>query len=128
MANGKVLRDHRFENIWIQPAAGDAGGALGAALAAYHQFLNRPRQIESQDLMRGSYLGPSFSQRDIESRLAAVGARFEICDEETLLNASAEALSPARLWAGFGADEIGCGLSALVRSSPTREVQPPNER
>ena len=57
VANGKVWRDRRFENIWIQPAAGDAGGALGAALATYHQFLKQPRRIEGQDLMQGSYLG-----------------------------------------------------------------------
>ena len=108
VANGKVWRDHRFENIWIQPAAGDAGGALGAALAAYHQFLNQPRQIENRDLMRGSYLGPSFSQREIESRLAAAGARFEVCDEETLLNASADSLSAGKALGWFqGRMEFG---------------------
>jgi carbamoyltransferase len=108
VANGKVWRDHHFDNIWIQPAAGDAGGALGAALAAYHQFLNQPRQIESQDLMRGSYLGPSFSQREIESRLAAAGARFEVCDEETLVNASVDSLSAGKALGWFqGRMEFG---------------------
>ena len=108
VANGKVWRDRRFENIWIQPAAGDAGGALGAALAAYHQFLNQPRRIETPDLMLGSYLGPSFSQQEIESRLAAVGARFEVCDDETLLNASADALAAGKALGWFqGRMEFG---------------------
>jgi carbamoyltransferase len=108
VANGKVWRDRRFENIWIQPAAGDAGGALGAALAAYHQFLNQPRRIENPDLMLGSYLGPSFSQQEIESRLAAVGARFEVCDDETLLNASTDALAAGKALGWFqGRMEFG---------------------
>ncbi|MFZ2062450.1 MAG: carbamoyltransferase [Candidatus Binatus sp.] len=108
VANGKVSRDHRFENVWIQPAAGDAGGALGAALATYHQFLNQPRRIKGQDLMLGSYLGPSFSQQEIESRLAAVGARFDICDDETLLNASVDALVAGKALGWFqGRMEFG---------------------
>ncbi len=108
VANGKVWRDRRFENIWIQPAAGDAGGALGAALAAYYQFLEQPRRIESRDLMLGSFLGPSFSQKEIELRLAAAGARFEVCDDETLLNASADALSTGKALGWFqGRMEFG---------------------
>ena len=108
VANGKTWRDGRFENIWIQPAAGDAGGALGAALAAYHLFLNQSRRIEGQDLMLGSYLGPSFSQQEIEKRLAAAGARFEVCDDETLLNASADALAAGKALGWFqGRMEFG---------------------
>jgi carbamoyltransferase len=108
VANGKVWRDRRFENIWIQPAAGDAGGAVGAALAAYHQFLHQPRRIDGQDLMRGSYLGPSFSPQEIESRLAAVGARFEVCNDETLLNTSADALAAGKALGWFqGRMEFG---------------------
>ena len=108
VANGKVWRDRRFENIWIQPAAGDAGGALGAALAAYHQFLDQPRRDEGEDLMHGSYLGPSFSQAEIESRLAALGARFVVYDEETLLNACVEALVAGKVLGWFqGRMEFG---------------------
>jgi carbamoyltransferase len=108
VANGKVWRDRRFENIWIQPAAGDAGGALGAALAAYHQFLDQPRRDQGKDLMRGSYLGPSFSQAEIESRLAAAGARFVVYDEETLLNACVEALVAGKVLGWFqGRMEFG---------------------
>ena len=108
VANGKVWRDRRFENVWIQPAAGDAGGALGAALATYHQFLDQPRRMKDQDLMLGSYLGPSFSQPEIESRLAAAGARFDICDDETLLNASVDALVAGKALGWFqGRMEFG---------------------
>ena len=108
VANGKVWRDRRFENIWIQPAAGDAGGALGAALAAYHQFLDQPRRDQGKDLMHGSYLGPSFSQPEIERRLAAAGARFVVHDEETLLNACVEALVAGKVLGWFqGRMEFG---------------------
>jgi carbamoyltransferase len=62
VGNGKILRDGAFQRVWIQPAAGDAGGSLGAALAAYYQFCHRPRAVTGQDAMRGSYLGPEFSQ------------------------------------------------------------------
>ena len=93
VANGKVLRDGRFENIWIQPAAGDAGGAVGAALAAYHVFLGQPRKTDGHDLMCGSYLGPEFDQADIERRLRAVHARFEVLDDETLIGACVRALT-----------------------------------
>jgi len=93
VANGRVLRDGRFERIWVQPAAGDAGGALGAALAAYHLYLNEPRlPLNTLDAMQGCYLGPGFAQSDIEQRLAAAGARFEVLPEPDLLDATASAL------------------------------------
>jgi carbamoyltransferase len=77
VANGKVLRDGAFKRIWIQPAAGDAGGSVGAALAAYHQHLGAPRKLNGAlDAMQGSYLGPEFPQDEIEMRLKAAGANF----------------------------------------------------
>ncbi len=93
VANGKVLRDGHFDNVWIQPAAGDAGGALGAALAAYHQFAGQPRTVVSGDAMKGSYLGPEFDQADIERRLTDAGANFTSLDDDALLAACAEALA-----------------------------------
>src|ERR1700758_5172920 len=85
VANGKVLRDGKFDSIWIQPAAGDAGGAVGAALAAYHQFKDQPRTVGNSDGMSGSYLGPEFSQTDIERRLAAAGAGFPaLADQQAI--------------------------------------------
>jgi carbamoyltransferase len=93
VTNGKVLRDGRFSSIWIQPAAGDAGGALGAALAAYHLYLGRPRQVvPCLDAMSGSFLGPSFSQVEVEHRLADAGAVFDVVDDPTLLERTVDAL------------------------------------
>jgi carbamoyltransferase len=95
VANGKVLRDGRFEHIWVQPAAGDAGGALGAALTAYHLHLGNPRQTPGggKDAMRGSYLGPRFAADDCERRLAAAGARFTVVPDRELIDAAARALA-----------------------------------
>jgi len=94
VANGKVLRDGSFKNIWVQPAAGDAGGALGAALTAFHLFQGRPRAVNGHlDAMQGSYLGPAFDQREIERRLSDAGATYEILDDEALLEAVVDALT-----------------------------------
>ena len=93
VANGKIARDGKFERIWVQPAAGDAGGALGAALAVYHLYLKQPRlHHDALDSMQGSYLGPSFPQADIERRLAACGAVFDVMDEKELIDATVDAL------------------------------------
>jgi carbamoyltransferase len=94
VANGKVWRDGRFDDIWIQPAAGDAGGALGAALAVSHMDLERPRKTpEKLDGMAGAYLGPAFSQAEVETSLRTAGARFETVDDDGLLDAVAESLA-----------------------------------
>jgi carbamoyltransferase len=93
VANGKVLRDGRFDKIWIQPAAGDAGGAVGAALAAYYQFKGSPRIVASSDDMSGAFLGPQYSQSEIERRLKEVGARFDVLSEETVIETTAKALA-----------------------------------
>jgi carbamoyltransferase len=93
VANGKVLRDGKFDRIWIQPAAGDAGGAVGAALAAFHQFKGEPRSVAPSDAMSGAFLGPEFSQDEIERRLGAAGARFAVLAEEKMVEATAKALS-----------------------------------
>ncbi len=94
VSNGKLLREGIFDNIWIQPAAGDAGGALGAALAGYHIHKGQPRTVTSgKDAMKGSYLGPVFEQAEIESRLAAVGAKFTVLDEAGMIAATADALA-----------------------------------
>jgi carbamoyltransferase len=93
VANGKVLRDRAFKRIWIQPAAGDAGGAVGAALAAYHQHLGHERRTNGAlDGMQGSYLGPEFSQAEIETRLAGAGANFSVVDEPELFERTCDAL------------------------------------
>ncbi|MGJ0621574.1 MAG: carbamoyltransferase family protein [Methylocystis sp.] len=109
VANGKLLRDGSFDQIWIQPAAGDAGGALGAALAAYYDHKKNPRGVNGAgDAMRGSYLGPSFPQAEIERRLHAAGAKFETMTEGDLIEAAARDLAAERAVGWFqGRMEFG---------------------
>ena len=109
VANGKVLRDGKFERIWIQPAAGDAGGALGAALTAYHHHLGHERRPHNViDGMDGSYLGPSFGQGDIESRLSGAGGVFDVLDEPALIRSTVEALEAGKAIGWFqGRMEFG---------------------
>jgi len=93
VANGKILKENIFKNIWIQPAAGDAGGSLGAALALWHIEQNNPRKVNKNDNMKGSYLGPEYSQNQIEEELRNAGAIFNTVNEEDLLNKTVEDLS-----------------------------------
>jgi len=92
VANGKVLRDGHFEKIWIQPAAGDAGGSIGAALSAYYLETGAERRVDGGDAMQGSYLGPSFSNDEIAARLKSADAKFTILDEGALIEAAVNAL------------------------------------
>ena len=95
VANGKLLREKIFDNLWIQPAAGDAGGSVGAALGAYYLMLKQPRHINPklQDGMKGSYLGPQYAQNDIESRLKGVGAKFTVYSDQEVIELTAQALA-----------------------------------
>jgi carbamoyltransferase len=93
VANGKILKEKIFDNIWIQPAAGDAGGSLGAALALWHIEQGNKRDINSEDDMCGSYLGTEFTQEKIENELKSIGAEFEILNYEDLINKTSEHLS-----------------------------------
>jgi len=107
VANGKVLRDACCDRIWIQPAAGDAGGALGAALAGYHLQLGRARTANG-DAMKGSFLGPAFTQREIEDRLTRCGARFEVLADSALIATGAEDLARSKALGWFqGRMEFG---------------------
>jgi carbamoyltransferase len=107
VANGKVLRDRCFEQIYIQPAAGDAGGALGAALVGYHMQFGRLRRANG-DGMQGAYLGPAFAQSEIEARLKAGGARFEVLDDAALLSTCARDLAQGKALGWFqGRMEFG---------------------
>jgi carbamoyltransferase len=94
VANGHVVRDGAFEQVWVQPAAGDAGGALGAALIATHLHHGLPRQKsgDRMDGMAGSYLGPQFSQQEVERRLVDAGARFSVLHQDELLEHTVDAL------------------------------------
>ncbi len=113
VANGKVLRDGRFDGLWIQPAAGDAGGALGAALLASHRLFGEPRPSTSPsacgtDAMRGALLGPSFGLDEIRAALDAAGARYETLSDDALVDAAADALAAGRAVGWFqGRMEFG---------------------
>jgi carbamoyltransferase len=96
VANGKLVKEKIFENIWIQPAAGDAGGAVGAALAGYHMFKGQPRSPRPGDAMQGAFLGPSFSQAEIERRLNVCGGACSTLSDEEILRRTAEDLSGGR--------------------------------
>ena len=109
VANGKLLRKKYYDRLWLQPAAGDAGGALGAALVAHHLPKGMERTLDrGLDAMRGGYLGPEFSTADIERRLAKAGAVFETVDDATLLDACARSLAEGRALGWFqGRMEFG---------------------
>ena len=127
VANGKILRDGHVDDIWIQPAAGDAGGALGAALAAYYQFADRPRRVISGDAMKGSYLGPEFAQGEIEQRLTAAGARFTILDDSGLIDTCAAAIEEGKALGWFqGRMEFGpraLGARSILGDARSRTMQ-----
>ena len=93
VANGKILEEKVFDKIWIQPAAGDAGGSLGAALAFWHNELNEPREVNSKDDMQGSYLGPHFEKDEIKKILDDTGVTYEQKSDSEIINKTAEDLS-----------------------------------
>lgn len=109
VANGKVLREGRFDKLWIQPAAGDAGGALGAALLAHHEHFGKPRgPANGKDAMLGSYLGPDYAQADIEARLTAAGAKFTVHPLDEVIDLTAQALADQKAVGWFqGRMEFG---------------------
>jgi len=93
VANGKILKEKIFDNIWVQPAAGDAGGSLGAALALWHVEQKNERVINPNDDMRGSYLGPEYSDSEIKKELNKAGALFDEMNDDEIINKAAEDLS-----------------------------------
>ena len=134
VANGKVLRDGRFERLWIQPAAGDAGGALGAALCAYHHFKGQPRGPQGPlDAMQGAYLGPAYAQDDIEQRLQEGGAAFSVLGDAELLEATVRALVDGQAVGWFqGRMEFGpraLGARSILGDprSPTMQSVPESQ-
>jgi carbamoyltransferase len=108
VANGKLLREKIFERIWIQPASGDAGSALGAALVAWHQHYGKPRTPQPQDSMRGTYLGPRFSNEAVQAYLTKVQAPYHSMDDGPLFDRVAELLEQGKVIGWFnGALEFG---------------------
>jgi len=108
VANGKILREKAFKDIWIQPASGDAGGALGGALAVWHKEFNKTRVVKPYDAMQGSYLGPIYGQDEIEKELSECGAIFNLVTEEDMIEQTAQALSDGQAIGWFqGRMEFG---------------------
>ena len=125
VANGKILRDGKWKNLWIQPASGDAGGALGAALAGYHLFKGGARTANgTTDTMQGAYLGPEFAQVDIEKRLAVAGAKFEVLSESALVERGAADLA-AGLALGWFQGRMEFGPRALGGRSILGDARSP---
>jgi carbamoyltransferase len=114
VANGRVLREAPFEDIWIQPAAGDAGGSLGVALAIWHRYLGQPRQATGRDAMKGSYLGPRDSETEIEADLQSQNVRYTKYSREQLPDVVAELLAAGKIIGlhqgrmEFGPRALGC--------------------
>jgi len=128
VANGRVLREGPFENIWIQPAAGDAGGALGVAQLIWHRHLEKPRELNGKrDGMAGAYLGPSFTPDEISTRLDRFGAKYERLEREALLDQTAALIADANVIGWFnGRMEFGpraLGSRSIVGDPRSPEMQ-----
>ena len=127
VANGKILKEKIFDNIWIQPAAGDSGGSLGAALALWHIEQNNPRKVNSNDDMKGSYLGPEFTQKEIEDELNNIGAKFNVFSESDLIERTALSLSLGEAIGWFqGRMEFGpraLGARSILGDPRSSEMQ-----
>ena len=127
VANGELLRANIFDRIWIQPAAGDAGGAVGAALGWYHMHAKRPRSVMAGDAMRGSYLGPSYSTSEVEKRLRNLGAVFTTRDSKSVIDETAKALAEGKAIGWFqGRMEFGpraLGARSIIADARSPEMQ-----
>ena len=128
VANGKLLREGIFEDIWIQPASGDAGGALGAALLVWHQYLGKERMADGKrDAMRGSYLGPEFSSDEIKSFLDRIGASYEYLERDALVDRVADILAQEKVVGWFqGRMEFGpraLGARSIIGDARSSKMQ-----
>lgn len=128
VANGKIMSAGIFKNIWIQPAAGDAGGALGAALSTWHRYLNKPRQADGKhDSQQGTYLGPAFTDDEIESFLKSHAIPFEHHREDTLTEKVAQLLAEEKILGWFhGRMEFGpraLGSRSIIGDARSETMQ-----
>lgn len=128
VANGKILRDGAFKNVWVQPAAGDAGGALGAALNAYHLNQEQPRHLNgAMDGMKGSYLGPEYELSDTEARLKEAGAKYSVLSDDEVIEETASALDDGKAVGWFqGRMEFGpraLGGRSIIADPRSPEMQ-----
>jgi carbamoyltransferase len=125
VGNGRILRESPFENLWIQPAAGDAGGALGAALFVWHQLLEKPRDNRGRDVQRGSLLGPSYSSSEVREFLASVGAVYRQIDDEDKLTDEIAGLIAGGNVVGHMAGRMEFGPRALGARSILGDARSP---
>jgi carbamoyltransferase len=128
VTNGKIIESGQFEKIWIQPAAGDAGGSVGAALAAYHLALKQTREVSTTlDGMAGSYLGPEFTQQEVENQLTSSGANFEVHNFDKLIIETANLLSQGNVIGWFqGRAEFGpraLGNRSILADPRSKKMQ-----
>ena len=127
VANGRILREGPFKDIWIQPAAGDAGGAIGAALTTWHEYLEQPRQVNGTDLMSGAYLGPRHSNQEITDYLDSIGARYRQMEDEKLMPELAGILANENVVGWFqGRMEFGprsLGGRSIIGDARSKKMQ-----
>lgn len=127
VANGKLQQKNLFKEIWVQPAAGDAGGALGAALSTWYEYLNQPRTTQNTDTMHGSYLGPSFTQSEILAALAPFNAPYTIYSESELFTEAAALLAQGNVIGWFqGRMEFGpraLGARSIIGDPRSAKMQ-----
>jgi carbamoyltransferase len=127
VANGRLLREGPYEDIWIQPAAGDAGGALGAALLTWHQLLDKPRSASGRDVQKGSFLGPAFASEQIQSFLEKKGVQFRKVDDEAQADYVAQLLAEEKVVGWFhGRMEFGpraLGARSIIGDARSPKMQ-----
>tara|TARA_Y100001970_G_C14210233_1_gene846432 strand:+ start:485 stop:2323 length:1839 start_codon:yes stop_codon:yes gene_type:complete len=127
VANGKILKSRSFKNIWIQPAAGDAGGSLGAAIGFWHKELKKDRKIKNDDSMKGSYLGPSYSNSEVENTLKNIGAKYHFLDDMPLIERVSKYLIEQKIIGWFqGRMEFGpraLGSRSIIADPRSEDMQ-----
>lgn len=127
VSNGRLLREGPFKEIWIQPAAGDAGGAIGAALSAYHEYMDKPRELQVPDATKGSYLGPKFSNDQITTYLDKIGAKYEKLEDKALMPKLAEVMEGEQVVGWFqGRMEFGprsLGARSIIGDARSTKMQ-----
>lgn len=125
VANGKILRDGSFKKLWVQPGAGDAGGAIGAALSAWHLELGAEREVRYPDSMQGAYLGPQYAQSEVEQTFKRLGAKFEILSDEKIIERTAAELANGKA-VGWMQGRMEFGPRALGNRSILADPRSPN--
>ncbi len=127
VSNGRILREGPFKDIWIQPAAGDAGGALGAALSVWHEYLENDRQVQATDSMQGAYLGPGFSNDEIKNYLDSISAPYQFMDDTSLYQRTAREMESEQVIGWFqGRMEFGpraLGARSILADPRSKKMQ-----